>query len=83
MVLLLFYFDSAVLMDFNAAILKAETAMINAANTISVAEMGRVRKMLKSPADISSDVRSDFSMKGPRINASTAGASGMPSLRRK
>ena len=57
--------------------------MINAEHASSVAEMGRVRKMLKSPPDISSEVRSDFSMNGPRISASTAGASGRSSLRQK
>ena len=37
-------------MAFSAAILSAETTMISAAQTSSVAEMGRVRKMPKSPA---------------------------------
>ena len=42
----------------------------------STTDIGRVRKMVASPCEITSDWRSDASIGRPSTKASTAGASG-------
>ena len=50
------------------------------ANTISIAHIGLVKKMEKSPWDMSSDRRNDLSISGPSIRERTTGTIGKSSF---